>query len=60
MQVMYRCKQIGGTACIIVHPGSEPVALNPCVPQAVYGTYLQLFGAMEEPLLNRSTGNLCN
>lgn len=55
---MLRCEQFGGAACVTVHPGFEPVALNPYVLQAVYGTYIQLFGEMEEPLLNWSvTGN---
>ena len=52
MQVMHGCDQIGITDCITAHPGFEPVALNPYVLQAVYGTYLQLFGEMEEPELN--------
>uniref|UniRef100_A0A671XVP7 P2X purinoreceptor 7 intracellular domain-containing protein n=1 Tax=Sparus aurata TaxID=8175 RepID=A0A671XVP7_SPAAU len=49
---MHRCEQIGGAACVTVHPGFEPVALNPYCVQAVYGTYLQLFGQMEEPVLH--------
>lgn len=54
MQVMHRCEQTGGAACVTIHPGFEPVALNPYVLQAVYGTCLQLSGKMEEPAPNRS------
>lgn len=45
--MMHRCKQVGGA------PGFEPVALNPFVLQAVYGTYRQLFDDMEDTVLNR-------
>ncbi|KAK7919091.1 hypothetical protein WMY93_010375 [Mugilogobius chulae] len=47
-KVMNRCAQVGVDGCILQHPGFEAVALNPYVLQAVYGTYLQLFGEMEE------------
>ncbi|KAK7881413.1 hypothetical protein WMY93_029822 [Mugilogobius chulae] len=46
-EVMRRCEQVGGMACITAHPGFEPVALNPYVLQAVYATYVQLFGEMQ-------------
>uniref|UniRef100_A0A8C1UG27 P2X purinoreceptor 7 intracellular domain-containing protein n=1 Tax=Cyprinus carpio TaxID=7962 RepID=A0A8C1UG27_CYPCA len=46
------CEQVGGAACITAHPGFEPVALNTCVLQAVYGTYRQLYGDMENTVLN--------
>lgn len=50
---MHRCDQVGGAACITAHPGFEPVALNTFVLQAVYGTYRQLFGDMDNTVLNR-------
>lgn len=53
LQVVHRCDHIGGVGCITAHPGFEPVALNPYVLQTVFGTYLQLFGEMEETLVNR-------
>uniref|UniRef100_A0A8C6KJ42 P2X purinoreceptor 7 intracellular domain-containing protein n=1 Tax=Nothobranchius furzeri TaxID=105023 RepID=A0A8C6KJ42_NOTFU len=49
---MLRCQQVGVTSCITEHPGFEPVALNPYVLQAVYGTFLQLYGEMQETMLN--------
>uniref|UniRef100_A0A8C6U6S8 P2X purinoreceptor 7 intracellular domain-containing protein n=1 Tax=Neogobius melanostomus TaxID=47308 RepID=A0A8C6U6S8_9GOBI len=51
-KVMHRCQQVGVNTCITEHPGFEAVALNPYVLQAVYGTYLQLFGEMPETLVN--------
>lgn len=44
---MHRCEQVGGAACIQVFN------LNPFVLQAVSGTYRQLYGDMEETVLNR-------
>uniref|UniRef100_A0A8C1DJ89 P2X purinoreceptor 7 intracellular domain-containing protein n=1 Tax=Cyprinus carpio carpio TaxID=630221 RepID=A0A8C1DJ89_CYPCA len=46
------CDQIGWVGCVTAHPGFEPVALNPYVLQAVYGTYVQLYGEMEETVIN--------
>nr|XP_054592258.1 P2X purinoceptor 7-like [Nothobranchius furzeri] len=51
-KVMLRCQQVGVTSCITEHPGFEAVALNPYVLQAVYGTFLQLYGEMQETTLN--------
>ncbi|KAK7883918.1 hypothetical protein WMY93_027041 [Mugilogobius chulae] len=51
-KVVRRCEQVGGMACITAHPGFEPVALNPYVLQAVYATYVQLFGEMQETIIN--------
>uniref|UniRef100_A0A9J8DH01 P2X purinoreceptor 7 intracellular domain-containing protein n=2 Tax=Cyprinus carpio TaxID=7962 RepID=A0A9J8DH01_CYPCA len=52
INVMHRCEQVGGAACITAHPCFEPVALNTFVLQAVYGTYRQLYGDMENTVLN--------
>uniref|UniRef100_A0A3Q3GDF4 P2X purinoreceptor 7 intracellular domain-containing protein n=1 Tax=Labrus bergylta TaxID=56723 RepID=A0A3Q3GDF4_9LABR len=49
---------IGLAACITAHPGFEPVALNPYVLQAVYGTYMQLYGEMQTPDLNSAYRHL--
>ncbi|XP_013881450.1 P2X purinoceptor 7 [Austrofundulus limnaeus] len=51
-KVMNRCEQVGVYTCITDHPGFQLVALNPYVLQAVYGTYVQLFGEMPETMLN--------
>uniref|UniRef100_A0A8C6WND0 P2X purinoreceptor 7 intracellular domain-containing protein n=1 Tax=Neogobius melanostomus TaxID=47308 RepID=A0A8C6WND0_9GOBI len=44
--------KVGVNTCITEHPGFEAVALNPYVLQAVYGTYVQLFGEMPETLVH--------
>ncbi|KAK7878121.1 hypothetical protein WMY93_000738 [Mugilogobius chulae] len=51
-KVMHRCEQVGVQTCITDHPGFEAVALNPYVLQAVYATYIQLFGEMQETMVN--------
>ncbi|XP_067290072.1 P2X purinoceptor 7 isoform X2 [Pseudorasbora parva] len=50
--------QVDGVACITDHPGFEPVALNPYVLQAVYGTFRQFFGEMTNPTLNSAYRHL--
>nr|XP_055054222.1 P2X purinoceptor 7-like [Misgurnus anguillicaudatus]XP_055062958.1 P2X purinoceptor 7-like [Misgurnus anguillicaudatus] len=57
-KVVHRCDQIGGVGCITAHPGFEPVALNPYVLQAVYGTYVQLYGEMGETVTNSAYRHL--
>nr|XP_029131240.1 P2X purinoceptor 7-like [Labrus bergylta] len=60
--VMHRCEQVGVAACITAHPGFQPVALNPYVLQALYETYMQLYGEMQTPDLKSSYRHLayCN
>uniref|UniRef100_A0AAV2KCS4 P2X purinoreceptor 7 intracellular domain-containing protein n=1 Tax=Knipowitschia caucasica TaxID=637954 RepID=A0AAV2KCS4_KNICA len=57
-KVMHRCQQVGVNTCITEHPGFEAVALNPYVLQAVYGTYLQLFGDMPETMVHSNYRHL--